>query len=168
MVALKFIPKEVLHEIEKFVQENKKVIPVYSKNGGYDLVKAVKEKFGYELSAQQIYKLQKGIHTYRVNLPDFVAEQLKEKYGSVGKGIKHLAGLLAEPDMPDELKRAWRKLLKVRQFTSEEIPELLEDFNDPYRIIRELSKLGYVHREGAYFVVTEHKYNPIVAYLGLG
>ena len=169
MVSLKLIPEEKLHEIEKFVQEKKKEIVVYSKGGGYDLVKAIKEKFDVDLSPQQIYKLQKGIKIYRVNLPSYVAEQLKDRYGSVGSGIKHLAAELAEPkDMPEELKRAWKRLFKVRQFTGKEIEELLKDFDEPYKVIRELMKIGYIHREGEYYVVTDYKYNPFLAYLGVG
>ena len=168
MVSLKLIPKETLEKIEKFVQENKKKIVVYSKGGGNDLVKEIKKRFGYDLSPQQIYKLQRGIKIYRVNLPSYVAEQLKDKYGSVGNGIKHLADLLAEPqDMPEDLKRAWKILFKVKQFTPKEVPELLKDFEDPYGILRELAKIGYVHREGEYFIATDYKYNPFFAFAGL-
>ena len=164
-MRLKDVDKDTLHRIEKFVQEKKNVIPVKS-DGGEDLVKAVKREFGIMLSPSQIYKLQRGIKTYRVNLPSHLAEDLRIRYGSVGNAIKKLAPLLEKPkELHGDLERMWRILLEKGKVTDSEFSEIFKDWNDKYHLLGQLFKIGFAYREGKYIVATTIKYDPILYYM---
>ncbi len=165
MVRLSDIPKDKLLEIEKFVQEMKGKVPVVSE-GENDLVRMVKEKFGVELSPSQIYKLQKGVKTYRVSLPLHVVEKLKREYGSVGEGIKQLVKIFDHmtPNIPENLRKPYELLLSRRTVSVQEVEELLKDFGNPWDILRELSRLGLVRRVGDKFEIYKYRRDPLLEF----
>ena len=167
-MRLRDIPKEDLERIRKYIKENEKILPVKSNVGGMDLIKGIKIHFGYDLSAPQIYKLRKGIRTYRVNLPEDVAEDLERRYGSVGKAIKKLAPLIAKPkELSGRVEEMWKILLDKGKVTDEEFYEIFKDWDDKYQLLRELFKLGFAHREGNKIVATPYKWNPLLSLSGL-
>jgi len=164
MPALNKIPKEKLIEIEKFVQEMKNKVPVVS--DGENLVDLVEKKFGIRLSPNQIYKLQRGIKTYRISLPMHVAEKLKREYGSVGEGIKKIAKIYSglSPDIPEHLREPYEILLKKKVVKISEVEDVLKDFDDPWGIIKELARLGLVYRDKDEFVISRFKRDPILEF----
>jgi len=165
MVRLSDIPEETLKEIEKFVRENKMKIPVVSK--GENLVDLVEKRFGYRLSPSQIYSLQRGQKTYRVKLDIGTVRELEERFGSVGKGIKEMVKFYKGQKIPDRLKEPYKALLNKGVLKSDEVEEVLlpfvKDSKEAWKIISELSRLGYVTRDkNGNFVIHKFRRDPLI------
>ena len=166
MVRLADIPPDVLKKIEQFVKEYKRVYPVTSrpKEDGTTIktmVDAVEEEFGYRLSPSQIYALQKGEKTYRVKLDVEAIQQLEKEFGSVSKGVKEVLKFFKAQKIPNHLKKPYEALLQKGELTPAEVEEVLLPFvkesREAWRIVGELSRLGYITRDrkGKYIV---HKF----------
>jgi len=170
MVRLKDIPKEKLEEIAEFVRKMKGKIPVTSK-GGKSLVDLVEEKFGYRLSPQQIYALQKGYRTYRIKLDVDTIIKIEEEFGDVSKGIKQLLKFYREQTtLPDHLKKPHKALLeKGEELTIDDIKEVLlgkfaKDEREMWNLVAELCKLGYIRRIGNKFYIYKFRRDPLLEF----
>ena len=181
MVRLRDIPPEKLREIERFVRQQRGKVPVTgggrTPDGRYvkNLVELVEEKFGVKLSPQQIFRLQRGERKIRVPIEKEVAEMLKEEYGSVSEGLKHLSKLarmvLAKP--PPEYVNAISQLGGRKLDYEAAVFELRQlGYKDPDRVIRELARLGFLTNEGGKLVFHRRRVPPeyaLIMYLaGLG
>ena len=168
MVRLSEIPREKLEEIERFVRENKAKYPVVSE--GENLVDMVEREFGVRLSPQQIYRLQRGIHTVRVSVPVDVAEELERRYGSVGAGIKKVLGMAREmmEEPPARLRPAW-EALRGRTLSYHDAVKAIADlgYEDPDRVIGELFRLGYGVNERGRLRFLEARRPPELALLSM-
>ena len=171
MVRLSDIPEDVLKEIEKFVREKKGEVPVTTspKEDGSrikTLPDLVEEKFGYRLSPSQIYDLQRGEKTYRVKVDMETVRELEERFGSVGKGIKQMLKFYGPQQLPPHLKEPHEVLLEKGELSPAEVEELLLPFvgesREAWKIIGELSKLGYVSRdEKGNFIIHKFRRDPV-------
>jgi hypothetical protein len=172
MVRLADIPKETLEQIQRFVQENKRKYPVTSspKDDGSrikTLVDIVEEKFGYRLSPSQIYALQKGYKVYRVKLDVDVIRELEERFGSVSKGLRQMLKFYKSQQIPPHLKEPYKVLLQKGELTPAEVEEVLLPFvkesREAWKIIAELSRLGYVTRDkNGNYIVHKFRRDPFV------
>ena len=172
MVRLSDIPEDILKQIEQFVKEMKNKVPVTSsprEDGSKieTLPDLVEKKFGYRLSPQQIYALQKGVRTYRVKLDIETIRELEERFGSVGKGIKEMLKFYKGQKMPEKLRKPYEALLKKGELTPEEVEEVLLPFvkesREAWQIIRELARLGYVTRDrSGKYIVHRFRRDPIL------
>lgn len=165
-MRLSDIPPDVLEQIQKFVREKKKEIPVTSK-GGKTLVDVVQEKFGYRLSPSQIFALQKGERKYCVTVDVEAIRELEKEFGSVSKGVKEIVKFFKISQVPEHLRKA-HEILAGKELTADEIEELLlpivGDSREVWPIVRELSSYGFVtrNRDGKY-VVHRYRHDPFLS-----
>ena len=178
MVRLSDIPENVLKEIEKFVREKKGEVPVTtSPREDGSMIKTlpdlVEEKFGYRLSPSQIYDLQRGAKTYRVKVDIETVRELEEHFGSVGKGIKQMLKFYSAQRLPPHLRKPHEVLLKKEKISPSEIEELLLPFvkesREVWKIVGELSKLGYITRDKeGNFVISRFRRDPVAELFFVG
>ena len=178
MTRLSEIPEDMLKEIEKFVKEKKGEVPVTTsprEDGSRikTLLDLVEEKFGYRLSPSQIYDLQRGAKTYRVKVDIETVRELEEHFGSVGKGIKQMLKFYGAQRLPPHLKEPHRVLLEKGEVSPAEVEELLLPFvkesREAWKIIGELSRLGYVTRnEKGNYVVHKFRRDPVAELFFVG
>jgi len=165
MVRLADIPADVLKEIEKFVKEMKDKYPVVSKDPEKSLVTLVERKFGYRLSPQQIYTLQRGERRISIRVDVEAIRELEEIFGSVSKGIKEVLKLYKSAKLPDHLKPYHRKLLEKGEVRPEEVPQVLGvDDQKAWEIMGELCNLGYAMRVGNKFKIFRIPVDPVLMY----
>ena len=155
-MRLSEIPEEKLKEIIKFLEENKKNYPVTTSPNGKVKVKTlpelVKERFGVELSPNQIYTLLRGYKTVRVKIDGEALRQLEEAFGDVSSGIKAVLSSV-KTKVPEELKPAVLKLSeasKSRALTWQEVVDILRSlgYQDPAKVVGELFGYGLGERDG--------------------
>jgi len=170
MVRLSDIPPETLEEIRKFARENKKKYPVTTRYKGEvkTMGEAIEEKFGYRLSPTQVYTLLKGERKYTVKLDVDVIRELEEQFGSVNKGLKKMLQFYKKHRLPPHLRRYHRALVANSPLTWQEVEEalrpLVEKEEDIWKIVGELTRLGYISRDkDGKYVVTEFPRDPIAA-----
>jgi hypothetical protein len=173
MVRLSDIPPEILEEIRKFALSKRKEVPVTSKprpDGTRikTLPDLIEEKFGYRLSPSQVYTLLKGERKYTLRLDVETIRDLEEQFGSVSRGIKQLLKFYKGHRVPRHLREPHRVLVQHSPLTAQEVEELLAPFvkdrSEVWKIIGELSRLGYVSRDrDGKYVVTEYPRDPIAA-----
>lgn len=162
------IAPEKLAEIQNYCQIEKGKTPVINDTDEC-LVKIVEKKYGCGLSPAQIYSLQKGMKIYRLSLPAEVVEGLEDKYGSIAKGIKALMGFVKFPELPSNLEKPYRELLKRKEVPVGEIEELLSPFvdekEDVWKIIGKLGREGLLERWQDTFIIHEFKRDPVAEML---
>jgi len=173
MVRLSDIPPETLEEIRKFALSKRKEVPVTSrpKPDGTrikTLPDLIEEKFGYRLSPTQVYTLLKGERKYTVKLDVDVIRELEEQFGSVNKGLKKTLQFYKRHRLPPHLRKYHRALLAKSPLTWREVEEalrpLVEKEEDIWKIVGELTRLGYISRDkDGRYVVTEFPRDPIAA-----
>jgi len=165
MVRLADIPDNVLKEIEKFVKEMKGKYPVVSNDPEKSLVTLVERKFGYRLSPQQIYTLQRGERRVSIKVDVEAIKELEEMFGSVSKGIKEVLKLYKSAKLPDHLKPYHRKLLEKGEVSPDEIPQILGvDDKKAWKIMGELCSLGYAMRVKDKFKIFRIPVDPVLMY----
>jgi len=173
MVRLSDIPPEKLEKIRKFALSKRKEVPVTSKprpDGTRikTLPDLIEEKFGVRLSPQQVYTLLKGHRKYTLTIDVDLIRDLEEQFGSVSRGIKQILKMYKGHRIPKELRGIHRKLVEKSPLTAQEIEQLLlpelGDVQKVWKVIGQLSRLGYVSRDrDGKYVVTEYPRDPIAA-----
>jgi hypothetical protein len=159
-VRLRDIPAEKLREIRRFVLQSK------GKLTYQQMAEEIKKRWGYELTPGQLYHLSKEYK--EVKLSKEVVDFLEREFGDVGEGLKQvlaLARFMATPP-PREYEKAVRSLAGQLLSYEEAVAKLRElGYRDPDKVLRELSREGFLHNERGLLRFYRVRRPPEIAFL---
>lgn len=143
MTSLRELSSSERSKLRKFIRK------YLRKLSAEQIAEKIKKEFGYEFKTSQIYRLARP-ERKTVKIERDIADMLEDEFGSVSGGIKEVVKFAKRslPKPPPHLRRAISQLGGRIMEYDDAVRELnVWGYEDPDKVIGELSKLGYLRNE---------------------